>query len=277
MKQNDGDGTPLPLRVTARSIYGGDAPGYAAGRPDYPDQVYETLRHRCGLRADSEVLEVGAGTGLVTRRLLGLGARVVAVEPDQQMADYLVGALGQRIDLVIGTFEEANLGKNRFDLVAAATSFHWVDQSIGLPKLGRILRPGGWAAIWWTIFDDPGREDDFREALRVRLGRDDFGGQRKVDFQLDTTARHRDLTEVAGLEAVDSEVIHWTVELTSSQLRALYGSLIDVRQRPAEEQQQALDQISMLADEGFGGRVVRPFVTVMYTGRRPYATPTSQP
>ena len=71
----------------------------------------------------------------------------------------------------------ADLDDNRFDLFVAATSFHWADQSAGLPKLGRILRRGGWAALWWTIFDDPGREDAFREALRGRLGRDDVGGQ----------------------------------------------------------------------------------------------------
>jgi SAM-dependent methyltransferase len=269
VNEPDGDAPSPSLRVTARSIYGSDAQGYAAGRPEYPERVYESLQHRCGLRAGSDVLEIGAGTGRVTHRLVGSGARVVAVEPDRQMADHLVGALGEGVNLVIGTFEEADLGENRFDLVVAATSFHWVDQSVGLPKLGRILRSGGWAALWWTIFDDPETEDAFREALRVRLGREDFDGQRKVGYQLDATGRYRDLHEVAGLEAVGSEVIRWTVEMTSSQLRALYGSLIAVRRLPPDQQQQMLDEVSMLADEGFGGRVERPFVTVMYTGRRP--------
>jgi hypothetical protein len=68
---------PPGLRMAARSIYGGDVAGYAAGRPDYPHQVYETLQRRCGLATGSEVLEVGAGTGLVTRRLIDSSAQAI--------------------------------------------------------------------------------------------------------------------------------------------------------------------------------------------------------
>ena len=69
-----------------------------------------------------------------------------------------------------GTFEQAPLPQDRFDLAVAATSFHWVDQDAGMPKLGRIIRPGGWAAVWWTIFDDPDRQNAFRDALQARTG-----------------------------------------------------------------------------------------------------------
>jgi SAM-dependent methyltransferase len=256
------------LRHAARSIYGADAAGYAAGRPDYPERVYDILRQRCGLDAGSLVLEVGAGTGLVTRRLLAVGARVVAIEPDSDMARHLARAIGGGVEVVVDTFEQAVVERDKFDLLVAATSFHWVDQSVGLPKLGAVLRPGGWAALWWTIFDDPEAEDPFREALEARLGQGDPGGQRRANFQLDATARCRDLSEVAGLESVDREVLHWTAELDARQLRALYGSLINVRRLAAEEQQTLLDQVSSLAAEDFGGRVRRPFVTVVYSGRR---------
>ena len=55
------------LRQEARTIYGSDAQGYDAGRPDYPAEVYEILTSRCGLRAGASVVEIGPGTGLVTR------------------------------------------------------------------------------------------------------------------------------------------------------------------------------------------------------------------
>jgi hypothetical protein len=63
----------LSLRQQARTIYGRDAQGYDAGRPDYPAEVYEILAARCGLRAGASVVEIGPGTGLVTRRLAGGG------------------------------------------------------------------------------------------------------------------------------------------------------------------------------------------------------------
>ena len=60
------------------------------GVPDHPSFVdcYD-LRHRCGLAPGAQVLEVGPGTGIVTRHLLSAGARVVAVEPDPSLASYL--------------------------------------------------------------------------------------------------------------------------------------------------------------------------------------------
>ena len=118
----------LSLRQEARAIYGSDAAGYDAGRPDYPAEVYEILAARCGLRAGASVVEIGPGTGLVTRRLVAAGARVVAVEPDQNMAVHLAAAVSSDVEIIPGTFEQAPLRHDKFDLAVAATSFHWVDQ-----------------------------------------------------------------------------------------------------------------------------------------------------
>ena len=259
----------LSLRGEARTIYGSDAQGYDAGRPDYPAEVYDILTARCGLRAGASVVEIGAGTGLVTRRLVAAGARVVAVEPDRNMAEHLAAALSGNMEIFRGTFEQAALPQGSFDLAVAATSFHWVDQRAGLPKLGRVIRPGGWAAVWWTIFDDPDRHDSFRDALQARTGNGDPGWQRNSQFQLDAAARCRDLTELAGLTDVSGSLIRWTAELDTAQLRALYASMIRIRRLPAGDRRRILDHISLLADHDFSGRVRRPFITVMYTGRRP--------
>ncbi|HEV2259626.1 MAG TPA: methyltransferase domain-containing protein [Streptosporangiaceae bacterium] len=257
------------LRQEARTIYGRDARGYEAGRPDYPAEVYEILTSRCGLRAGAAVVEIGAGTGLVTRRLVAAGARVTAVEPDENMAARLAATVGGDVEIIAETFERAPLPQHSFDLAVAATSFHWVDQAAGVPKLGRVIRPGGWAAVWWTIFDDPGREDAFRAALGARTGTEDPGGQRNAHFQLDAGSRRRDLTQLAGLIDVTGNLIRWTADLDTAQLRALYASMIRIRRLPPGDQRRILNQISQLADGDFGGRVRRPFVTALYTGRRP--------
>jgi SAM-dependent methyltransferase len=259
----------LSLRSEARTIFGSDAKGYEAGRPDYPAEVYDILASRCGLRAGASVVEIGAGTGLVTRRLVAAGASVVAVEPDANMAAHLAGAVSGDVQIIRGTFEQAALPQDRFDLAVAATSFHWVDQAAGLPKLGQVIRPGGWAAVWWHIFDDPERQDDFRDALQALTGDGDPGGHHNVQFELDAAARCRDLAGLAGMTDVSGNLIRWTAELDTAQLRALYASMIRIRRLPADDQQRILDQISFLADQNFAGRVQRPFITAMYTGRRP--------
>jgi len=263
-----GDDPFSPLRSIAPTIYGTDATGYAAGRPDYPPRIYEILTKRCGLRRGSHVVEIGAGTGLVTRHLLGVGARVTTVEPDPRMAEYLRTTVGD-VEVIFDTFERARLPEDHFDLVVAATSFHWVDQAIGLRKLRQVLRPGGWSALWWTIFNDAESADSFRDVLAERLGEEDPGGQRNVGFQLDSEARCSALRATAGLDEVTAETIRWSKAMNAAQLRNLYGSLINIRRQSPDEQRRVLDVVKAVAEDDFDGVVRRPFVTVLYTGRCP--------
>src|ERR1700722_13207118 len=89
-------------REEGRRLFGLDPAGYRAGRPDYPEVVYETLVERCGLGPRTRALEIGPGTGLVTQHLLREGAHVTAVEPDPAMATYLQDtAASANLDVVI--------------------------------------------------------------------------------------------------------------------------------------------------------------------------------
>ena len=133
--------------------------------------------------------------------------------------------------------------------------------SLGRKITARHQTPG-------TRSDDPSRQDAFRDALRARTGDADPGGQRHARFQLDAAARCRDLAEWAGLTDISGNLIRWTAELDTAQLRALCVSMIRIRRLPAGDQRRIPDQISLLADHDFAGRVQRPFITAMYAGRR---------
>jgi SAM-dependent methyltransferase len=234
--------------------------------------VYSRLRTRCGLRAGARVLEVGPGTGLVTVRLLDAGASVVAVEPDPGLAAHLRGDVTGDLEVVAATFEDARLPEAGFDLAVAATSFHWVDQARGLAKLGRVVRPGGWVALWWTLFRDPGAADEFTRSVERILGprtRGSFDEPGRPPFQLDEEHRCRDLRDLAGLTDVVAEVVTTDLALTTAQVRALYGSMATVLRRPVAERSRLLTAIGDLVDATYGGRVVRRFVTAFYRGRRP--------
>ena len=70
-------------RSEGRALFGRDSALYERARPDYPERVYQLLVERCGLASGCRTIEVGAGSGQATKRLLELGARpLVAVEPD---------------------------------------------------------------------------------------------------------------------------------------------------------------------------------------------------
>jgi SAM-dependent methyltransferase len=148
-------------RLALAATFNGVADGYDA-RPDYPDVIYTLLADRCGCGPGSRVVEVGPATGLVTRRLVGLGAHVTAVEPGPALAQRLrERTAGAPVDVVVDTFEHAPLPTDAFDLLVAATSFHWIDPAVGVAKAADVLRPGGWIALWWTVFGDTSRPDPY--------------------------------------------------------------------------------------------------------------------
>ena len=276
------------LAPAARQAYGTDPAEYDAGRPDYPDRIYEVLVGRCGLRPGASVLEIGPGPGTATRRLLAAGAEVTACEPDPALGAYLTEtSAGCPLRVVPSTFEEADLPDGHFDLITAATSFHWVDPAIGLTKVAHLVRPGGWVAIWWTIFGDRTRPDPFREAMQLRINEvvraaqplpqaappppPDTSGEAEPRpmFELDLERRQQDMREQAGLEEVEGELIRWTCRLDPTQVRRLYGSTIHILRLDPEVRGPLLDEIEQVARDDFGGMVERPFVTSLFTGRRP--------
>jgi SAM-dependent methyltransferase len=258
-------------REEGRHLFGLDPSGYDAGRPDYPPWVYDRLVDQCGLVSGARVVEVGPGTGIVTRRLLGAGASVVAVEPDANLAAHLRDAFPPgNLIIVESPFEAADLLPGSADLVVAATSFHWVEREPGMRKIRAVLRPGGQVALWWTLFFDRSRPDPFGEATAQLQPwtSAEFAERGRPEFQLDVEQRCADLLNVAELVDVRAEIAHWGVTLTTQQIHDLYASMAPVRRRPPDEQAAILDGLRHVADETFSGLVYRPFVTVLYTGHR---------
>jgi SAM-dependent methyltransferase len=259
-------------RDEGRRLFGRDASVYEAGRPQYPEAVYEILEQRCGLTSGCRVLEIGPGTGLVTRRLLEAGASVVAIEPDPGLASHLLTALTDRpVEVVESPLESATVEEGAFDLAVAATSFHWVDQEVGLRTLHDALRPGGSVALWWTLYRDPWATDEFTRAVEGILGpntRGAFDEPGRPPFQVDVEHRLRDLRSWGPFEHLEATIMETTTVLRAQQARALYRSMATVLRRDPEEQAVILDSIQRLVESTFSGAVERRFVTALYTGRR---------
>ena len=125
------------------------ADAYERARPEYPR---EALRWLAG-KPPLDVVDVGAGTGKLTRGLVELGHRVTAVEPLPEM----LGHLRRRVPsagAVLGTAEWLPLPDASFDVLTAAQAFHWFDHARALPELARVLRPGGRLALVWNTRDE---------------------------------------------------------------------------------------------------------------------------
>jgi SAM-dependent methyltransferase len=126
---------------------------YDRVRPTYPDELFADLVAVTGLDERSAVLEVGCGTGQATRSLAGLGCSVTAVEPGTGMANLARQRLAgsPNVDVETSSFEAwADQGR-RFDVLVAASSWHWVDPSVGWRRAHDVLRPGGWMAVLGNV------------------------------------------------------------------------------------------------------------------------------
>jgi SAM-dependent methyltransferase len=135
-------------------------------RPTYPDELFADLADITGANAGSPVLEVGCGTGQATRSLAALGYSVTAVEPGEGMAALARRKLAEfgNVEVENSTFEDWDDGGRRFDVLAAASSWHWVDPSVGWRRAHELLRPGGWMAlIFNVVVRRPGEPEVYAE------------------------------------------------------------------------------------------------------------------
>jgi SAM-dependent methyltransferase len=139
------------------------AAAYEQARPDYPRAAIDLL----GLGPGKTVVDVGAGTGKLTRQLAATGARVVAVEPLDAMRG-LIPTEG--IEVLAGTAEALPLPSASADVVTAAQAFHWFRTEEALSEMRRVLRPDGLLALLWNRRDpdDPVQREFMRILSRHR-------------------------------------------------------------------------------------------------------------
>ena len=122
---------------------------YDKVRWNYPQQIFEDIFEYSGLGKGKKALEIGAGTGKATTPVLDAGYDVTAVELGVNMAKYIsVKHKGYKnFNVIVDAFEDVILTEGIYDLVYAASAFHWVDAEIGCPKVFRLLKPGGTFAL----------------------------------------------------------------------------------------------------------------------------------
>ncbi|MGV9802616.1 class I SAM-dependent methyltransferase [Mycobacterium sp. NPDC003449] len=129
--------------------FGSEAAAYERGRPSYPPEAIDWL-----LPDDAhDVLDLGAGTGKLTTRLVERGLDVVAVDPIAEMLELLSNALPDTPAL-LGTAEEIPLPDNSVDAVLVAQAWHWFDPERAVAEVSRVLRPGGRLGLVWNTRDE---------------------------------------------------------------------------------------------------------------------------
>ena len=149
-------------REQQRRLFDGVAGRYDATRQGYPAEIVDAVCATAGIGPGADVLEIGCGTGQLTRQLAGRAFNLTAIDIGPAMIEAArCNVTDPMAGFEVCSFEDF-AGNGRFDLIVSATAFHWVDPAVGLAKAARLLRPGGWLALLSTT-------ERYPEPLRTRL------------------------------------------------------------------------------------------------------------
>jgi SAM-dependent methyltransferase len=180
-----------PIDLQRARSFGGVADEYERGRPSYPLEAIIWLLGWEPL----DVVELGAGTGKLTARLVEAGHRVIAVEPSAGMRAVLAERV-PGVQLVTASAEDTGLAERSADAVVAAAAFHWFDRSRAFPEISRILRVDGTLGLIGSRFD---QTTPWAVRLRSVLGEPSRTG----------TSRHWPERDELGQWFQETEEDHW--------------------------------------------------------------------
>jgi len=228
--------------------FGAVAGAYERSRPGYP---VDAVRWLAG-EEPCDVVDLGAGTGKLSRLLAAQGHRVTAVEPIPEMLAELEAAVPGTAARA-GSAEAIPLADASADVVTVAQAFHWFDQQVALREIARVLRPGGRLGLVWNTRDDS--EPWVAELTDTIIGRSEF----------------RDDGVVAVVSSIDESGLYGPVErasfahvqpLSRDELVELVRSRSQCAVLSEEERGPVLDHAGELFDmHATDGTLVMPYVT----------------
>jgi SAM-dependent methyltransferase len=255
----------------ARSgVFGDVASHYERFRPGPPaaavDWFLPERVHR--------VVDLGAGTGALSRLLVDRADEVVAVEPDERMRAVLADEVPQ-IRVVDGRGEATGLPDDSADAVLASSSWHWMDPARALAEAARILVPGGTLGAVWSGPDPDGAFVAQARALLSRGAPTDGDGDRQSgesggergdgtrdgsDAELASVVNGDGNRPVSALEVPDGgpflrpdhQVMRWDVALDADDIVGLLGTFSWVITMPEAARQRVFDQARRLLREHLG-------------------------
>ena len=231
--------------------FGGVAALYERYRPGPSPAAVEWL-----LPGDvGTVVDLGAGTGALSRLLLDRARDVIAVEPDDRMRSILTEQV-PGVRALKGRGESMPLPDRSVDAVLASSSWHWMDPVATLHEVGRILVPSGTLGAVWS---GPDPEGPFlvqaQALLAAQTPADDAAGTDIGDVILGDTRRPLPTLEIpdgVAFQQPEHEVFTWDVALNADELIGLLGTLSSIITLPEERRQRVFDEARRLLRELLG-------------------------
>jgi SAM-dependent methyltransferase len=238
----------------ASDRFGAQALAYDRYRPRYPEAVFDDILGVADTTAGTEVIEIGAGTGIATEPLVRRGLSVTAIEPSPEMAALAKAKIGDRGSVFVGRFENY-LAPGQVRLVTAFNAWHWVEPEAAVNQIAACLGPGGSLALVWTEVVSWGQEP-FEERLAQ------ICGQRWVKRMDHVDRSMSPIHDDPRFE--DHLVLHHVFERTLDA-----STFIEVtRTYGGQRTDKQCEAMARVIDEEFGGSVTKVEDAALYIWRR---------
>ena len=260
---------------------------YDRHRPGYPDELIDLACRTAGLTAGDPVLEIGCGTGQLTRSLVARELHVTAVEPGENMIA-IAGRTSAGVQFVKQRFEDARLTAP-FPAAFCASAFHWIDPDVSWRKVAASLAPGGLLALiqWCGVRDDQtaADADALMAALAAAAPEIAEGWPPLRDLETIATGvedRRGNVSDVwawvagqpvarpyagALFDEAQISVVPSLIEQTADELAALFRTT-SLCHRLAPAQRHALQRENAAIEERLGRPIRSSMLAVLVTARR---------
>jgi SAM-dependent methyltransferase len=252
---------PAPEKAKRAGSFGGAASHYERYRPGPPVTAVDWILPG----HVAKIVDLGAGTGALTRLLLDRAEEVVAVEPDDRMRSVLAEQVpGARA--VMGRGESIPVADGSADAVLASSSWHWMDPVATLSEVARVLAPGGTLGVVWS---GPDPEGPFLAQARAvltehssgtagsasRAGPGDAAGSELASLVMADADRRAPSLEIPAGVAFDQpehRVFTWDVALDADELIGLLGTFSWIITMPDETRERVLAEARRLLRDALG-------------------------
>ena len=245
----------MPVLPGLERTFDSIAQAYDRWRPGYGDAAYQAIFAYCPVSAQSNVVEIGIGSGQATRPFLQKGCHVTAVEPGEQFAALCRAKFQEYPAFLIrtGKLEETDFPDGTVDLVFSATAFHWIAQEIGYPKVFSMLKSGGaFVRMDNHPFEDKGRTklaDEIQALYRVYMG----STARPVEYGDAMAKAKAEIAARYGFTDIRYQLLKRTRQFSAREYTALLGTYSDHIAIEETKRKEFFEKIEQAIDR-HGGR-----------------------
>jgi SAM-dependent methyltransferase len=226
--------------------FGRAARDYELGRPGWPEPLLDEVAGEVGLRPESPVLDLAAGTGKLTRLLVPRFGRVVAVEPDEAMLAVFADVVPEA-EALRGSGDHIPLRDAEVDCVFVAEAFHWFASDEVVAEIARVLRPrGGLVLLWNTqIKHDPALPEEATRVVEAAIERGGAPGLSRV-----LAGAWREPLAAAPFEELRERRADWEETISRDARIAYLLSISSIASQPEAARLELAERVRELAPDG---------------------------